>query len=158
MSLSSLASNLSILVRNGLDISNLGSVLATPEVVIDRDGESAIGAVERLLGVLPGVGLDEDVGSLAGVDAVRDAQKVVVIYVTGSEAEGWAAGVDVEEIVVGVGHAEMSFVLASIGVGVADQGCLPVVVEEAVGDGDEITSVGHVKKSVVIVFIVGKVG
>lgn len=121
MSLGSIASNLGISIRNSLDTSDSSAVGSTTKVVIDRDGESSIGAVECLLGVLPGVGFNEDVGTLTGVDSIGDTEEVVVVDVAGSEAERWTARVDVEEVVVGVGDAEMSLVFRTVGIGMSNE-------------------------------------
>lgn len=52
----------------------------------------------------------------------------------------------------------MALVLGPVGVGVADEGGLPVVVEEGVGDGDEVSGVGDVEKTIVVVLVVVTVG
>jgi hypothetical protein len=53
-----------------------------------------------------------------------------------AKADGWRARVDVVPVVVVVGDAEVSGVFNTVGVGVADQRCLPVVMGEGVGDRD----------------------
>lgn len=52
----------------------------------------------------------------------------------------------------------MALVLGLVGVGVADERGLPVVVEEGVGDSDEVSGVGDVKKTIVVVLVVVTVG
>lgn len=59
-----------------------------------------------------------------------------------TEAERGTAGVDVVPVVVGIGDGQVAAVLVLVAVGVADQGGLPVVVDEGVGDGDVVGSVG----------------
>lgn len=61
----------------------------------------------------------------------------------GTEAERGSAGVDVVPVVVGVGDGEVAAVLVLVAVGVADQGGLPVVVDEGVGDGHVVGAVGN---------------
>lgn len=75
-----------------------------------------------------------------------------------SETDGWAAGVDVLEVVVGVGDDQVSGILISVGVRVADEGCLEVVVEVGVGDGDVVGGVGDIAESIVEVLAVVHVG
>jgi hypothetical protein len=47
------------------------------------------------------------------------------------------------------GNAEVSSVLRAVGVRVADQACLPVVMVECVGDGDVIRSMGDLEHELV---------
>lgn len=95
---------------------------------------------------------------MAGVDAVAALGEVGVVDVAGSEADAGGARVDVVPVVVVLGHAEVAGVLGAVGVGVADEGGLPVVVDVGVGDGDEVGGVGEVDQSVVVVLVVVKVG
>jgi hypothetical protein len=61
-------------------------------------------------------------------------------------------------LLVGVGYAEMSLVLRSVGVGVSDERCLPVVVDEGVGEGDVVGCVGNIEETVIVVLVVIAVG
>lgn len=53
-----------------------------------------------------------------------------------------------------VGDGEMASVLGTVAVGSTDEGSLPVVVEVVVGDGDEVTGMGDIEETVVVVFVV----
>jgi len=63
--------------------------------------------------------------------------------VTGTEAEGRAARVQVVPVVVVEGDAEVALVFVAVAVRVADQRGLPVVVDEGVGDGYVVGGVGE---------------
>ena len=58
-----------------------------------------------------------------------------------------ATTVEIEEVVVGVGHSKTPSVLSLVVVGVADQGAFPVVVQVTVGNRDEVLSI---RKSLLI--------
>jgi hypothetical protein len=60
---------------------------------------------------------------------VRVALVVRVDDVRGAEAEQRHARVDVLPVVVGVGDVQLAFVFVAVAVGLADEGCLIVVVE-----------------------------
>lgn len=75
-----------------------------------------------------------------------------------SETDGWATGVDVLEVVVGVCDDQVSGILSTVGVRVTDKGCLEVVVQEGVRDRDVVRCVGNVAESVVVVLSVVLVG
>lgn len=62
---------------------------------------------------------------------------------TGTETEGRTARVDVVPVVVAVGNTEVTGVLVAVAVGVSDKGCLPVVVDEGVGDSDVVGGVSE---------------
>ena len=95
-----------VLVVDGRERALGRGVLRVAKVVALGDGEALVGGVECLLGGDEDVVLDEELGAVAGVDAVADAEVVVVEDVAGAEAEGGAAGVEVLEEVVGVGDLE----------------------------------------------------
>ena len=76
----------------------------------------------------------------------------------GAEAERGTARVEVVQVVVGVGDGQVALILGLVGVGVADERGLPVVVEEGVGDGNEVSGVGDVKETIVVVLVVITVG
>ena len=61
-------------------------------------------------------------------------------------------------MVVGIGDGQVALVLRAVGVGVADQRGLPVVVEEGVGDSNVVGGVGDVEKTIVVVLVVITVG
>ena len=136
----------------------LSSVLAFTEVVARLNSVARVSRVQRLLGRNEDVVLNEDLSALAGVDAVGDVLVVVVVEVAGTEAEGGTAGVQVVQVVVGVGDSQVALVLGAVGVGVADEGGLPMVVEEGVGDGDVVGGVGNIEEAVVVVLVVVTVG
>jgi hypothetical protein len=52
----------------------------------------------------------------------------------------------------------MALVFGAVGVGVSNERGLPVVVDEGVGEGDEVGCVGDVEEPVVVVFVVVAVG
>lgn len=61
----------------------------------------------------------------------------------GAEAERWTARVEVRPVVVVVGDAEMASVFGAVAVRVADERCLPVVVDVGVAHGHKIGGVGE---------------
>lgn len=97
-------------------------------------------------------------GALAGVDAVAGAFVVVVVDVSGAEAERRPARVDVLPVVVVVGDGEVASVFVAVAVRVADKAGLPVVVEVRVGYRDVVGGVGYVEESVVVVLVVVAIG
>lgn len=127
----------------------------TTEVdVVGDNVASLVGVTEDdgVLGVDEGGGLDEDLGAETSVDGrVEHALVQVVVDVGGAEAHGRTARVDVGPAVVGVGDGQVAGVLVGVGVGVADEGALPVVVDEGVGEGDPVGGVGDVEETVVVV-------
>lgn len=56
--------------------------------------------------------------------------------------------------VVGIGDGEMAGILITVGVAVADQRGLPVVMDVTVGDGDPVAAVCHVDETIVVVLVV----
>lgn len=143
----------------GLSQSTLsGSVLAISKVVARLNSISSISRVKRLLRVDKDVVLYKQLCALAGVDTIRHVLVVVVIEVACAEAERGSARVQVVQVVVGVGDSQVALVLRSVGVGVADQRCFPVVVQEGVGHGDEVSGVGDVEKAIIVVLVVIAVG
>lgn len=132
----------------------LSSVLAIAKVIVLGNRVSVIGRVQRLLGVNPLVALDEQLRTLAGVDAVADVLEVVVVQVASAEAEGRAARVQVVPIVVVEGDAEVALVFVAVAVRVANQRGLPVVVDEGVGDGYVVGGVGKINETIVVVLVV----
>lgn len=128
-------------------------VLSITEVVVVGDGVSGIGGIEGLGGAGEDVALDEDLCAVAGVDSVADLGEVGVVDVAGAEADAGCARVDVGPVVVVLGYAEVAGVLGAVGVGVADEGGLPVVVDVAVGDSDVVSGVGDVDQTIVVVLV-----
>lgn len=96
------------------------------EVVALLDGVAGVGAVKRLLAAGENVVLDEQLGTLAGVNAVGDGLVVIVVDVAGAEAEAGAAAVDIGEVVVVVGDGQVALVLGAVVVGVSDERALPL--------------------------------
>lgn len=78
--------------------------------------------------------------------------------VSSTETNGWTAGVNVLPEVVGHGDVQLAGIFGGVGVGVADEGGLPVVVDEGVGECDVVSSVGHIEESIVVVLVVVTVG
>lgn len=143
-----------ILVRDlaGAKVALGGGVLAAAVGHVGHGGVAVLlgvrGEDDLLLArVLEHGGLDADLGAHAGVDA-RAAELVVevVVDVDGAVADRGVARVDVVPVVVGVGDVELALV-ASVRVDVADQGGLEVVVDVAVGDGDEVGLPGDVQEA-----------
>lgn len=132
-----------VAVGNRLQGSSLGSVLSAAEVVVVGHSIARVGRVERLLAINKGVGLNQKLGALAGVDAVGNVLVVAVVDVASTETEGRTARVDVVPVVVVLGDVQVTGVLIAVAVGVSDQGGLPVVVDEGVRDSDEVGSVGN---------------
>lgn len=83
---------------------------------------------------------------------------VRVVDVSSTETNRRATGVNVLPVVVGIGDAEMSLIFGGVGVGVTDEGCLPVVVDEGVGESDVVRSVSHIEETIIVVFVVVSVG
>ena len=121
----------------------LSGILRITEIIVSCNSIAFIGRVQSLLGVDKCIGLDQHLRTQASVNGVTDFFEVAVVDVAGSEAEGWRARVDVVPEVVVLGNAEVALVFVSVAVRVADQRCLPVVVEEGVGDGDKVRGVGE---------------
>lgn len=132
-----------VLVGNAGKGTLRSGVLAITEVVVPSDSVSVISGVEGLLAALPHVALDQHLGALTGVDAVADVQVVVVVKVACTEAEGGTARVQVVQVVVVDGDAEVAGVFVAVAVGVAVQHGLPVVVDKGVGDGYVVGGVGE---------------
>lgn len=149
-------------VRNALESTASSSVGSTTEVdVLDDSGASGLGVpgADGLGGVGEDGGLDEDLSAHAGVDTgSEDVVVDVVDDVGGTEADRGDTRSDVLPLDVGVGDVELAGVLGGVAVGVADEGALEVVVDEGVGDGDEVRGVGDVEETVVVVLVVGGVG
>ena len=132
----------------------LGLVLGTSKVVARLNRETSIGGVQSLLGVDKDVVLNKQLRALASVDTIGNAIIVVVEEVAGAEAERRAARVEVLEVIVGIGNGQVALIFGAVGVGVADQRCLPVVVQEGVGYGNEVSSVGNIQKTIIVVLVV----
>ena len=96
--------------------------------------------------------------SITSVDAINNLIVVVVENVSGTETKRWATGVDVVPVVVVVCDAEVSSVFGGVGVGVANEGCLPVVVDVGVGDSDKVGGVGEIDQAIVVVLVMVLVG
>jgi len=176
----------SVLVRNSLQSTSVDGVCSGAEIDVVDGGETdgiGVGGFDGLGDAGEGGGLDEDFGAHAGVEAgggglgvlavgvlalIRQrfeggdwmawGGKVLLEDVGSSETDGWATRVDVLEVVVGVCDDQVSGILISVGVRVADEGCLEMVVEVGVGDGDVVGGVGDVAESVVEVLVVVHVG
>lgn len=128
------------------------------EVVVVGNSISSVGAVQSLLGVGPGVRFNKNLSTFTSVDTIGDVVVVRVVDVSSTETNGRTTGVDVLPEVVGIGDVEETLVLCTVAVGVSDEGCLPVVVDEGVGDGDPVSSVSDVQESVIVVLVVVEVG
>ena len=122
---------------------SLGLVLTVTEVVVAGNSVSVIGGVERLVGALKYIRLNKNLSTVASVDTIVDIKEVAVVDVAGTETDGWSTGVDVVPVVVGIGDSQVSGVFVAVVVGVSDEGGLPVVVQEGVGDGNVVGSMGE---------------
>lgn len=142
--------NQSVGVRHRGQSSGLSSVLSITEVVVPCNSIAVISGVERLAGADELVGLNEDLGTVASVDSVADGVEVAVVDVTGTEADGRSAGVDVVPVVVVLGNVEVTCVLVAVVVRVADQRGLPVIVDVGVGHGDVVRCMGDLKSVSII--------
>jgi len=80
---------------------------------------AALGEHHLLPAVLEHGALHQRLGAHARVDAGALLVVVVVEDVSRAEAQEGPAGVDLVEVVVGVGDAEVALVLGGVGVGVA---------------------------------------
>lgn len=150
-----------VLVGDGLQSAGLDGVAALAEVdVVDNCVANSLGVsgLDGLLNAREDSGLDQQLGADTGVDTSGGVLSVVVVDVAGTEAERGATRVDVGEVVVGVGDDQVAGVLIGVGVAVADERGLPVVVQVAVADGDVVRAVGDVEKTVVVVLVVVHVG
>jgi hypothetical protein len=104
------AAQQSVAVWHGLEGAGESGVAATVEDVVRGDGVAGVGAVEGVAGGAgPLVGLHEDLGAVAGVDAVVDVEEEGVVDVPRAEADGWCARVDV--VPVAGGFSLVSFLL-----------------------------------------------
>jgi hypothetical protein len=101
----------------------------------------------------PNIVLHEELGTNTGIDSVTVVLEEVVEKVAGTEAEGGSAGVEVSEVAVGVGHSD-SLVFVAVGIGMADERSLEVVMELAVGNGDTSGTVCNVEETIIKVFAV----
>jgi hypothetical protein len=99
-SLDGRGSNRCVVVWNSGQGSGLGSVGTGAEVIASGDSIAGVSAVERLLAADEDVVLNEDLGTVTGVNSIRDGVVVVVEDVAGTEADGWTAGVDVVPVAV----------------------------------------------------------
>lgn len=125
----------SVLVRHRCQATCLGCVLTVAKVVVFCHRISVISRVQRLVATYECARLNEDLGFVAGVDAVVDFLKVTVVDVTSAEADGRGARVDVVPVIVALGDVQVARILVAIAVGMTDQRCLPVIVDESTGDG-----------------------
>lgn len=125
-------------------------------VVVTEHGVAVLVRVDGpdgLIDVRKDGAFDEDLGAHAGVDSAGTALVDGVENVGGAEADRGLAGVDVLPMVVGVGYAEVTGVLVAVGIAVADERCLVVVVEITVGDCDVVGRVGNVDEAIVVVLL-----
>ena len=127
--------------KSGLDTTEVVALVGGAAGVVDR--------VDGLLSTGPDVVLDEDLGTLANVDTISNILEDVVEEMGSAEAQGRSTRVDVEPVVVDVGDVHLASVLSGVVVGVANQGCLVVVVELAVADSDPVNGVGQVEEAIV---------
>ncbi|CAG9989690.1 unnamed protein product [Clonostachys byssicola] len=137
---------------DGADGDFVGGAAEVDVVGDDVAGGVGVAEDDGALGVGELGGLNENLSAETGVDGVVDDALVQgVVDVDGAEADGGATRVDVGPVDVGVGDGQVALVLALVGVGVADQGGLPVVVDLGVGDSDIVGRVGDVEETVVVV-------
>lgn len=117
----------------------------------------SISSVKRILDAREHIPLDQQLRALAGVDTITNILIVVVNDMASSEAETRAARVDALEVVSNEGDGEMAGIFLAVRVGMSNQHCLVVIVDITVGDGNKVRAVGHVDKSIIVVFALGLV-
>jgi hypothetical protein len=144
---------LGVAVWHSLEGTGQSSVAGSSEVVVDRDGISRVRRVKSLGGSNENVRLNKDLSAITGIDSIRNGIEVGVEEVAGTEADGWCAGVNVVPVVVILRNAEMSGVLTSVGIGVPDQRCLPVVMDIGVRDGDVVCSMSEIDQTIIVVLV-----
>lgn len=137
---------LSIAIRHTRQSARQRLIRTISKIVVHTDRITIIRAVERLVTAHKDVGLDEDLCTIACVDAVVDSREVRVENVACAEADGGRARVDVEPVVVVLCDAEMAGVFVAVGVGMTDQRCFPVIVNVAIRDGNVVGGVGELGK------------
>lgn len=147
-------SKLGIAIRKSIKGSSKSSIGRSTKVIINTDSITSIRAIQRLAGSRPCSALNKDLSSITCVDTIGNVQEVAVKDVAGTKAEGWGTGVDVAPVVVIVGDAQVTGILGTVAVRVADERSLPVVVDVRVGDCDEVCGVGEVQEAIVVIFVV----
>lgn len=75
-----------------------------------------------------------------------------------AKSERRCSTADVEPVVVVLSHMEVSSIFGGVVIAVANERCLPVVVQVCVGNGDPFGCVGYIDEPIVVVFAVGQVG
>lgn len=134
--------NKAVAVGHGGQGAGRSSVRSTAKVVVLGHSIAIVSGVERLLAATKGVGLNQKLSTVAGVDSVADIQEVAVIDVTGAKAERRSARVDVVPVVVVLSDMEVAGVLGAVAVRVSNKRCLVMVVNEGVGNSDIVGRVG----------------
>lgn len=107
-------SNKSVGVGHSGQSACLSSVRSITEVIVSGNSIAVIGGVEGLAGFNEGVGLDKNLGTVTGVDAIADGIEVAVVDVACAEADRWGARVDVVPVVVVLGNVEVTGVLVAV--------------------------------------------
>lgn len=111
------------------------AIRASAKVVARGIGVTSISAVKRIgASTLPDVVLNQELSTVTGVDTIGHVEVVVVVDMSGTEAEGRTTRVEVLPEVV-VNSDGKSYILRAVAVRVADEHGLPVIVEVAPGDG-----------------------
>ena len=103
---------------------------------------------QGLLGILPDIILNQELGTDTGVDSVADFLEQVVEDMGSAEPNRWRTRVEVEPVVVGVGDGDLG-VLCLVAVRVANERSLEVVGQLAVAHSDLGATVGNVEQTVV---------
>lgn len=124
-----------VLVGHRCQAARLGRVFAITKVVILGHRVSVVSRVQRIVASHECVRLHEDLGSVAGVDAIVDFLKIAIVDVASAETDGRGAGVDVVPVIVVLGDVQVARILVAIAVGMSNQGWLPVIMDEGIGDG-----------------------
>lgn len=134
--------NKGVAVGHGGQGAGRSSVRSTAKVVVLGHSIAIVSGVERLLAATEGVGLNQKLSTIAGVDSVADTQEVAVVDVTGTKAERRSARVDVVPVVIVLSDMEVAGVLGTVAVRVSNKRGLVVVVNEGVGNSDIVGGVG----------------
>jgi hypothetical protein len=77
---------------------------------------------------------------------------------TSAVSQRWSTGTDIRPVIVVLCNMEVASVFRGVVVRVADERSFPVVMEVSIGDCDPFRSMGDVHQTIIVVFIMIKVG
>lgn len=101
--------------------------------------------------------MHKHLSAVTRVDGCVHVLVIVVIDVAGAKAKRRTARAKIQPIIVGVGDTKVANVLISIAVAMSNKTGLVMIVEVCVRDGDEVSSMGCVDQTVVVILIVVQV-